>query len=881
MDGPRNPPTTPRSAAAADGGRFFPGQVLAERYRLVSLLGSGGMGEVYRADDLKLGQPVALKFLPEAFSSDPARLERFFNEVRTARQVTHQNVCRVHDLGEAGGQHFLSMEYVDGEDLASLLRRIGRVPQDKAVQIARQICAGLAAAHDQDILHRDLKPANVMLDGRGRARITDFGLAGLTESIGKHDVLTGTPEYQAPEQLAGREVTRASDIYALGLVLYELFTGKRPFEAKNRAELQQLQTSDSITSLTSHVEGLDPAIESIVMRCLDPDPARRPVTPLAVSAALPGGDPLAAALEAGETPSPEMVANADVQGALRLPIAVALLAVVLFGIGAHFAYKAKYSFIARVGLPNSPAELQFLARQFLEEIGNDDVAADSAWGLTTSGYRSWIYDTDDSITRWDNLESVRPHPVHFWFRQSPEWMRPTNYWLSLEEDSPAFDRRGMVKVRLDVEGRLLEYRRLPPEIEETDDGAADAEQETNWLPFLARAQLDPADLASTTPRTRPLVDCDQRTAWRGSYGGPEGSTLHVEACGSGGEALYFQVFPPWHENYGKLTAAAAPKGTESGADDEDDRRSDQGGSELPVTVIQIILLSAALIGGSLLARRNLRLNRADRKGAFRLGLVVLGGTQAAAMFRANYSASWGGFQYFIESVAHTLMLAVAAWVLYLAVEPFARRFWPDSLISWRRVLDGRFRDTLVARDFLIGAALAQVLILVRLTNFVPAKDPPRLAGSGSLLAISGFKWAVENLLHNLFIVLVPALGVMTVVILARLVLRKNWLTWAVLTGVVVLMQILRFIPHRETESLWFIFLAVLLIQGSIFYTSIRFGLFALVVYGIYTNMDAFFSVLDPSSWFFGYVLFYLALFVVPVLVAFWLSLGGRYRVGAG
>ena len=136
------------------------------------------MGEVYRADDLKLGQPVALKFLPESVDRDPARLTQLHTEVRMARQVSHPNVCRVYDVGEFEGHTFLSMEYVDGEDLSSLLRRIGRFPEDRAIEVARQICAGLAAAHDRGVVHRDLKPANIMLDGNGRIRITDFGLAG-------------------------------------------------------------------------------------------------------------------------------------------------------------------------------------------------------------------------------------------------------------------------------------------------------------------------------------------------------------------------------------------------------------------------------------------------------------------------------------------------------------------------------------------------------------------------------------------------------------------------------------------------------------------------------------------------------------------------------
>ena len=144
-------------------GRFAPGAALDERYRIIGLLGRGGMGEVYRADDLRLGQPVALKFLPEDLRHDPVRLAQFHNEVRTARQVSHPNVCRVYDIGEVDGLLYLSMEYVDGEDLATSLRRIGRFPEDKAAEIARQLCAGLAAAHQRGVIHRDLKPANVLI----------------------------------------------------------------------------------------------------------------------------------------------------------------------------------------------------------------------------------------------------------------------------------------------------------------------------------------------------------------------------------------------------------------------------------------------------------------------------------------------------------------------------------------------------------------------------------------------------------------------------------------------------------------------------------------------------------------------------------------------
>ena len=283
------------STDAIDHGRFEPGSLLDDRYRIVGRIGKGGMGEVYRADDLKLGQQVALKFLPESGDHDPARLTQLHTEVRMARQVSHPNVCRVYDAGEYEGHTFLSMEYVDGEDLASLIRRVGRFPEDRAIELARQICAGLAAAHDRGVVHRDLKPANIMLDGSGKIRITDFGLAGAAGEV----LRAGTPAYMAPEQLAGGQVTARSDLYALGLVLYELFTGRRALDAATMAELIAKREQADITLPTDIVRDLDPGIERVIMRCLEPDPARRPASALGVAAALPGGDPLAAALAAG------------------------------------------------------------------------------------------------------------------------------------------------------------------------------------------------------------------------------------------------------------------------------------------------------------------------------------------------------------------------------------------------------------------------------------------------------------------------------------------------------------------------------------------------------------------------------------------------------
>ena len=361
-----------------DHGRFAPGSLLDGRYRIIGLLGRGGMGEVYRADDLRLGQPVALKLLPENLRHDPVRLAQFHNEVRTARQVSHPNVCRVYDIGEADGLLYLSMEYVDGEDLATSLRRIGRFPEDKATDIARQLCAGLAAAHQRGVIHRDLKPANVMLDGAGRVRVMDFGLAAIGTV---EEVRAGTPAYMAPEQLLGRGVTARSDIFALGLVLYELFTGRRAFTAATVGDLVSQHETRSMTPPSTIVSALEPGIERAILLCLEPDPDRRPASALAVSAALPGGDPLAAALAAGETPSPEMVAAAGEGAGLQARVAWPVFLAVLAGIAASFAMALRTSPLDRMRPEYTADVLAQKARDAIRQLVSSERARDEAFGF--------------------------------------------------------------------------------------------------------------------------------------------------------------------------------------------------------------------------------------------------------------------------------------------------------------------------------------------------------------------------------------------------------------------------------------------------------------------------------------------------------------------
>jgi serine/threonine protein kinase len=212
--------------------RLTCGTLFAGRYEILEELGAGGMGRIYRAFDKKIGEEVALKLIRAEIAADERIVERFRNEIKIARQIRHANVCGMFDLGEEEKTLFISMEYVRGEDLKSVIRRMGSLTAGKAVSIARQVAEGLAEAHKLGIIHRDLKPSNIMIDKEGNAKIMDFGIARSLAGAGTtaEGVIIGTPEYMSPEQVEDQEVDQRSDIYSLGVVLYEMVTGTVPFE---------------------------------------------------------------------------------------------------------------------------------------------------------------------------------------------------------------------------------------------------------------------------------------------------------------------------------------------------------------------------------------------------------------------------------------------------------------------------------------------------------------------------------------------------------------------------------------------------------------------------------------------------------------------------
>jgi serine/threonine-protein kinase len=723
------------------------------------------MGEVYRADDMKLGQAVALKFLRGELSASSR--ERLYAEVRVGRQISHPNVCRLYDVVEVEGQIFIAMEYVDGEDLASLLGRIGHLAPDKALDVARDLCAGLAAAHDRGVIHRDLKPANVMLDGRGRARLTDFGLALAPGEHASADV-AGTAPYMAPEQLLGLDVTPRSDLYSLGLIFYEMVSGRRFYTAGSLEELSSQHRASKQPRLSVLSGQVDPAFERLIVQCLADDPQARPVSARALLKSLPGGDPLEAAIAAGETPAPDTLAAAGDVGELSRPVAWAGLLAAL-GMMAFAVYLVdRGSVIPRVPTPKSPEILVERAREVLVGLGLDAPRADSAFAYDVDyDYFHQVYQ-ERSSDRWDRARKSALSLIFFFYRQSPKVLVAANRNAVVDRTDPPSDVPGMAEVCFDPQGRLTSLVAVPPRAEPGGPWP-----DPDWSSLFREARLDYSGFHSITPLWTAPVDSDRKAAWEGAYPGTDGMAVRVEAAAYHGRPVWFAVLPPW----------AVPERPFARAVPQD--------SVWPFpyrSVLAATLVLALPLGGALLARRNLRRGRGDRRGAFRVALFVFATYSLARLSRADHVSTVGNeFWLLIKVFAYPLCFAALVWLFYMAVEPYARRLWPRILISWGRLVAGRLRDPMVGRDMLFGiacgaygAALDGPMSL--LSSWL---GRPQMLPSGVLATSSLTSW--NELVFRVFVNQHSAVlwgwGWLLLLVLLRVVLRRNGLAlaaWAVL-----------------------------------------------------------------------------------------------------
>ena len=834
---------TPLSSSSEEG-RFVPGTLLGDRYRIVSLLGVGGMGEVYRATDLRLNQQVALKFLPQEVARDPKFLARFHNEVRIARQVSHPNVCRVYDIGEVEGLSYISMEYVDGEDMHSLLRRIGRLPPDKALEIARKLCSGLAAAHDKGVLHRDLKPGNIMIDGRGHVLITDFGLAGVMGSIEGAEVRNGTPAYMAPEQLSGKEVSAQSDIYALGVVLYEMFTGKPPYMAATREQLLILAEHGTPANPRSIVKDIDPLVEGVILRCLAPDPRARPASAFGVLAALPGGDPLAEALAAGETPSPEMVAASGQKLGMSPGWALASLAAVVAGLVIFAILNQQTGVLAKIPFEKPPEALAERAREIVHGLGYPDRGVSSAYGFTyrlaSLGYL--VRHFRGSSQRF--LAANRPPVIAFWYRSSPRPLAPEEISdiTRVSMTDPPQIIPGMLSMRLDTEGRLVSFSAVPPE-EDPSKGPWPA---PDWNFLFSAAGLDPARFTTATPERTPPVMADARAAWTGYFPEAPEIQVRIEAAAFHGKPVHFVELLP----------------------DVEPGREGRSSGDLVYLVLELIII----LGSFPFARYNLRLGRGDTRAATRLALFafamgflgwLIGGSHVGAVEEADL---------FFRALMRWVFEGVLLGVMYLSFEPFVRRKWPQTIVSWSRVLTGSIRDPLVGRDIVLGVLIGVLLGLIQVFGALAYRPigVSAVRTSAAMITLTGARFALGEFLFLVVDALFRALGILFLIFLSRTVLRKQWLAAGVI--IVALAGILAANAAYPLIE-WPV---SLLFFGVMVFALMRFGLLVLTVGMLVVLSFTSFAIgIDVGAWYLSAGTFVLLAIVAMALFGARMALAGQ------
>lgn len=865
------------SRTRIDYGRFAPGTLLVDRYRVVELIARGGMGEVYRADDLKLGEPVALKFLPANLASNPEWLERFLDEVRAARNVAHPNVCRVYDVEEVRGEHFISMEYVDGETMSSLLSRIGRLAPKKANELAQQLCAGLAAIHDRGILHRDLKPANLMIDQRGQLKVTDFGLAVPGEVKG-YQAAAGTPGYVAPEALAGTEATVRSDIYALGLVLYELFTGVPAYQPKPGTDLIKQQTRTDPPSPSTVAPDVRPSVERTVMACLERDPKDRPAGARQVSMMLPGADPLAAAIQAGETPSPSLVALSGREGVLRWWEAAGIFAAFAAVLVAALTLAGRASLVRLAPLELSAEVLADRARQALVLLGytqkieheayafdlyeellsemeqrdveafariDEQVAAErdrlTAQGrgaeaaalVATEGPRLKREAAALSLSR---LKRERPAPIDFWYRtggfqsapanaeagpppppkQNPLWTQKPTGVITLSD--PPFNDAGMISVRLTPKGKLRELAALDPDTYWPQ--AAKPEQPPPMGPpappadfgkLFELAGLDQTKFRAVAPARIPAVFADTRVAWEGVYPESPDELIRVEAASLNGRVVAFRTVEPRYPRSQKVAPQELP------------------GGQVLSQALGAVLALLSLGGAAVLARRNVNAHRGDFQGAWRSAFAAGVATLLALGLGAD---TFRGDDWRLQQLpwiaGAAVFGAMVIWTLYIAVEPFVRRVWPEVMVSWSRLIMGRWVDPLVGQSLLIGATLgvagmAAVYLRVLFPGWLglpPAR--PFYEPQIGIAAVNGVRDALSQVFKCALLAIQAGVVPLVAVVLLKLVVRRDWLAIALMGAV---QTVIWGVYSPSTWASWLLFACV---SAASLLVLVRYGVLALI-----------------------------------------------------
>jgi hypothetical protein len=557
-----------------------------------------------------------------------------------------------------------------------------------------------------------------------------------------------------------------------------------------------------------------------------------------------------------------MVAAAGETSALApLTAIVGLVATLLFL--AAFAVLSESALLtSRVPLEKSPEVLTDRAREAARALGYSDVAVDSADGFYAAvEYLRYARENGEGAAIRERLRTGRPPGVLFWYRSSPRQMVPTGNNDSVSPSDPPFTITDMRTIVLDSEGRLVEFRAVPPQLEEP--AATPSAATTKWTPLFELAALTPSDFQPVTPLWTPPSYADQRAAWEGPTPGWPEQKLRIEAAAYRGRVVSFQMVYPWTQ---PTQMRETPRS-----------RSERWSQGLVAVMIPLVLAVAAGV-----ARHNLRKGRGDRRGASRIAATVFVAMFGNWLVRSVHFADPNvELDRLFTALGFALFCGGVLWVLYLALEPYVRKFWPTTLISWSRLLAGRFGDPQVGRDVLIGVFVAvSVVLLSRIDHEIrpllgyPALPPMVFA---NLDMLSGMRPLLAKAGQVLFSAGFNALWIVFGLVVVNLLVRRVWITAVVMVAFLALTDL---DAVAQSSPIWLALVTELIVVSGMVYVMLRFGLLATITFfGVHYLLNSAVLTLDPSRWFFPTSTTLLLIVSALALYGFYASRGGEPILG--
>ena len=805
-------------------------------YEIVSLLGAGGMGEVYLAREVHLGRSVALKVLPPEFTDNRQRIARFEQEARSASALNHPNICTIFALGELpDGGHFIAMEYIEGQTLRHRLTA-DRLSIREALEVGSQIAAGVSAAHARGIVHRDLKPENVSIRSDGLVKVLDFGLAkladtgpraaeGTTHLEAKTDPgsAVGTIAYMSPEQARAQEVDARTDIWSLGVVLYEMVAGRSPFAERSSSEVVAAILDREPEPLTRFAPQVPRELQRVVTKALRKDRDKRYQSIKDLQLDLE-------ALHKELPMQPSARADAGTAVGLRRAVAATLLGTVVIGLLLAGWARDRTSLTGRLALDQSPEVLAHEARGVLADLGYNDDARDRAGGFVyNTPFLTYLRNAEGPAKRWPRILAGRPPTILFWYRESPSpfVVSAWNGWVAI--DRPPASVPGMRRVSLDPEGRLVGFEAIP-----RADDVTSSQAVPDWARLFRAAQLDPVRFTLIAPGWTPAVPFDAQAAWTGAFAEQPNIPIRVEAAAFKGRIVAIEIFGPWNLTHPTPSAASFGERLAS------------------------IELAALMAAGALLAWRNVRAGRADRQGAFRLAAVIFAVRMGEWILSVDHIAGRDQDAVFWLAVSESITYSIETAVFYLALEPYVHRRWPEAVIAWTRLLDGRGRDPRVAREMLVGIASAALIAVWSSGVSLVGSEIP----SGVVLdAVLSVPRVAALFIHQFGESIAFGMGFCCLFVVLRVVLRYDWLAGAFAVGLFAW-------PNEQMGTFYSLGLIASVGFGTILLIlMVRSGLVA--VMSLFFVTSVLLSVpltLRASAWFAGVSLFTMG---VVIAVAAW------------